>query len=148
MTPNVKLIIAIAAALLLFGLGFGVKTWRVNSFIAGADAREQKRNEQIAVLEADSNKLRGENDALREHVAKLSAEDEGLKAIVENRGGAIAAEAKNLEKISDDLKNNQAVISNPTNACVHCREFSNEMLRSRKISKPLACKDECAGTNQ
>lgn len=148
MSTKLKAGLIIAACLVLIGLGYALASWRHSAWIAGYDEREQQRMQQIAANEAEQNKLRGENKALREHVAELSAQDEAMKAIIDQRGGAIAAEAKNLEKISDDLKNNQAVISNPTDRCVHCRAFSDELLRARKIAKPLACKDECPGANQ
>ena len=138
----------VAAMVLLIGLGYGIATWRHHSERAGYAKREQERIAEITKKEAEQNQLRGENKQLREHVAELEIKDEGLIAIIEKRGGAIVDEAKNLEKTIDDLKNTQTDISNPTGRCAHCRAFSDELLRARKISKPLACKDECAGTNQ
>jgi cell division protein FtsB len=148
MTTKVKIILIVVAAVVLFGAGYGVSSYRHKAWLAGYSEREQKRMNEIAVKEAEQEKLRGENAILREHVAKLSADDEAKTAIIESRGGAIAAEAKNLEKINDDLKHDQAVISNPTDKCLRCRRFSERAVAAGQIAKPLTCKDECANTNQ
>jgi len=148
MTTKVKVGLVILAVLLCVGLGYGIATWRHQAWIAGYEKREQQRMAQVDTNTAQQNQLRGENKALREHVAKLSAEDEAMKAIIENRGGVIAAEAKNLEKINEELKNDQAVINAPTDRCTRCRRFSEIAVANRQIGKPLTCKDECAGTNR
>ena len=143
-----KLIAFAAVAALLFFAGFFTHAYRHNARVAGYEKREQQRMDQIRQNDAEQNRLRGENDQLRANVAKLSADDEALRSIIENRGGAIAAEAKNLEAISEGLKNNQAVINNPTDRCVRCREFSADAVAKGRIKKPLACKDECTGSTQ
>jgi hypothetical protein len=143
-----KIIAGIIAVLVLFGAGFGVATWRHRANLAGYNDRELQRMNDIAVKEADNKKLRDENSGLREHVAKLSVDDEAKSAIIESRGGVIAAEAKNLEKINEALKIDQAVINAPTDKCVRCRRFSERAVAAGQIGKPLSCKDECAGSNQ
>lgn len=143
-----KIILIIAGVVFLIGIGYGIASWKHQSWVAGYTKREQQRINQISANEAEQNKLRGENQTLREHIAKLSAEDEGLKAIINSRGGAIANEAKNLEAINEELKNNQAVIANPTDRCIRCREFSIRAIAGGQISKPLSCKDECIGSSQ
>lgn len=158
MTPSAKQIKVtgiIVAIVMLFLAGYGVATWRHKSWVAGYSQRELenmatiKANEaKQAELRTANEGLRTANDELRAHAAKLSAEDEGLKTIIENRGGQIAAEAKNLEAISEALKTDQAVISNPTDKCVRCRAYSDDLLRAKQIGRPLTCKDECPGTNR
>ena len=142
-----KLAMCAIAALLCFAGGYFFHSYRVSNQIANYDKREQERMTQIAVNDAEQNKLRRENNVLREHVAKLSAEDEALKAIIESRGGAIAVEAKNLEKLNEELKHDQAVINAPTDKCVRCRRFSERAVAAGQIARPLTCKDECAGVN-
>lgn len=141
-------IACIVAASLCFAGGYFVHAYRTGNRIAEYEKREQERLTQINANDAEQNRLRGENDALRENIAKLSAKDEAINAIIESRGGAIAAEAKNLEAINEELKNNQAVISNPTDKCVRCREFSARAVARGQIGRPLACKEECAGAAQ
>lgn len=148
MSTKWKVILIIAGVLIVFGAGYGLATWRHQSWFAGYSEREQQRMTDIAVKEAEQEKLRGENEILRENIAKKSIDDEAKAAIIENRGGAIAAEAKNLEKINEELKNDQAVINAPTDKCVRCRRFSERAVAAGQIAKPLTCKDECAGTNQ
>ena len=147
-STKAKIIIAIVCAALLFISGYAAHSYRTSSRIANYEKREQQRMDLIKANDAAQDKLRGENKVLREHVAKLSVQDEGLKAIIENRGGVIAAEAKNLETINDELKNHQAVINAPTDRCIRCRLFSERAVARGQIGRPLACKDECAGTNQ
>jgi cell division protein FtsB len=154
MTGKTKAVLITVCVLVLFGAGYGVATWRHKAWLAGYSEREQKRMEQVAVGEAEQKKLRAENEAtrkesegLRQEIAKLSADDEAKAAIIESRGGVIAAEAKNLEKINEELKTDQAVISNPTDRCVRCRRFSERAVANGQIGKPLTCKDECAGAH-
>lgn len=147
-TLRARLIVVAAAAALLFVGGFLAHAYRTEGRIANYEKREQQRLDQIREKDAEQNRLRGENEQLRAHVAQLSADDEALRAIIENRGGAIAVEAKNLEQISEQLKNNQAVMANPADRCVRCREFSASAVASGRIKKPLACKDECASPTQ
>lgn len=148
MTTKAKVIVAVLALVAMFVAGYFTHSYRVGNRIAGYEKREQERMTQIAANDAEANKLRGENDALRQHVAELSTQDEALRAIIDSRGGAIAAEAKNLESINEELKTNQTVINNPTDRCVRCREFSARAVARGQIAKPLACKDECAVANQ
>lgn len=140
-------IAAVVAALLLFGAGFGVASWRYKARLAAADAREQKRMEQIAANDAASNKLRGENAVLRKEIAELSAEEEALKQNIKEHGGAIAAETQKLEQINETLKNDEAVVTAPSDSCTRCRRFSANALKQRLIDKPLACTDECRSAN-
>jgi len=148
MTTKVKATLIVLGALLLIGIGYALATWRHQSVIAGYDKREAERMQQVAAGEAEQNNLRGQNEQLRKHVAELTSMDEALKASAEARGGQIAAEVKNLEKINEDLKNDQAVISAPTDKCVRCRRFSERAVATGQISKPLTCKDECSGAAQ
>jgi cell division protein FtsB len=143
-----KLIASAVVALALFAAGFLTHAYRHNARVAGYEKREQQRLDQISKNDAEQNRLRGENDQLRAHVAKLSADDEALRAIIDSRGGVIAAEAKNLEQISEQLKHDQAVIASPSDRCVRCRAFSARAVASGQIGKPLACKDECPGATQ
>ena len=138
---------AIVVALLLFGAGFGVASWRYKARIATADAREKERTEKIAANDAASNKLRGENDVLRKEIADLSASEEALKQIIAEHGGNIAVEEKKLESIKNELANDQAVISAPTDRCTRCRRYSDSLLGAKLIDKPLTCADECASSN-
>lgn len=138
----------VAAGVILIVMGYGIATWRHQARIAGYDAREQQRMASIAEKEAEQNRLRGENDLLRKDIAELSASEEGLKALIKERGGNIAAEGNKLEQINEDLKNDQTVINNPTDRCVRCRAYSDALLRAKRITSALTCKDECAGTNR
>lgn len=148
MTTKWKVAIGAALIAVIFAAGYFTHSYRTSNRIAGYEKREQERLAQIAANDAEQNQLRGENKTLREHAAKLSAEDEGLRAIIDNRGGVIAAEAKNLETINDQLKTDQTVINSPTDKCIRCRAFSDAALRAKQIGKPLSCKDECPGVNQ
>lgn len=143
-TKSIVIVCAVGALLCFVG-GYFTHAYRAGNHIAGYEKREQERMAQIAANTAEQDQLRGANKTLREHVAKLSAEDEAMKAIIESRGGVIAAEAKNLEAINEELKNDQAVINAPTDKCVRCQRLSASALAAGQISKPLTCKDECAG---
>lgn len=154
MTTKFKIIAIVLAVLVLFGAGYGAATWRHKAWLAGYSEREQKRMEQIAVNEAEQAKLRTENEtirkedtALRADIAKLSADDEALKAIIAQHGGTIAAEAKNLEKASDQLKKDEAVAGAPSDKCTRCRRYSDSLLSAGLIRKALPCTDECAGAH-
>jgi hypothetical protein len=103
--------------------------------------------QKIAANESEQNRLRGENDQLRKDIAELSASEEGLKKIIEEQGGKISTEAKKLEEVNDDLKNDQAVISAPTDRCTRCQRFGASLLSHKLIDKPLTCTDECSGAN-
>lgn len=148
MTTKTKTIIAVLVLAAMFVAGYFTHSYRVGNRIAGYEKREQERMTQIAANDAEANKLRGENEALREHVAKLSSEDEALRAIIDSRGGAIAAEAKNLEAISEQLKNDEAVRTNPTDKCLRCRRYSADLVAAGQIAKPLSCKDECGSADR
>lgn len=146
MTTKVKVGLIILAALLLVGVGYGVATWRHNRYIAAADDREKARMAQIAANDAESAKLRTDNDALRKDIATISASEEALKQLVAEHGGAIANEGKKLEEINANLKNDEAVASAPSDSCTRCRRFSANALAAKLIDKPLTCAVECAGS--
>lgn len=143
MTPKTKIIIAIVASLLLFAAGFFFKAWRVNQFIKGADAREQKRNEQIAVLEADSNKLRSENEGLRKDNSALEVKALAQEQIITERGGSVAVEQKKLEVITEKEKEREAAINRPTSSCERCKSLSVEGVKAGIFDKPLDCREQC-----
>lgn len=154
MSSKTKIGGIILAVLILFGAGYGAATWRHKAWLAGYSQREQQRMDQIAKNEAEQAQLRTandairkENDGLRQDISKLSADDEALKAIIAQHGGTIAAEAKNLEKASDELKKDQAVISAPSDKCTRCRRYSDSLLSAGLIRKALPCTDECAGAH-
>jgi hypothetical protein len=147
MTRN-RLLLGIIIAALLVGAGYGFATLRFQSRIAGADAREQKRMEAIAIRDAESNKLRGENDELRKDIAEKSASEEALRQIIAQHGGVIENEAKKVEQISNDLKTDQTVINAPSDRCTRCRRFSATALATGLIKQPLTCADECGSANK
>lgn len=145
MTPKTKIIIAaiVVAAVLFFAAGWGIKTWQLNKFIKGADAREQKRNEQIAVLEADSNKLRSENDGLRKDNSALEVKALAQEQIITERGGSVAVEQKKLEAITEKEKEREAAINRPTSSCERCKSLSVEGVKAGIFDKPLDCREQC-----
>lgn len=148
MTTKLKVILGVVAVVVVFFGGFFAHAYRTSDRIAGYEKREQEREAAKALNDAEQNKLRGENNVLREGIAKKTMDDQAKAIIIENRGGVIAAEAKNLELINENLKHNQAVINAPTDLCVRCREFSKGAVERGQISKPLPCKNECPGNNQ
>lgn len=149
LTTNTKTAVGIGiaavvvVALILVAIGYGIATMQYKSRLANADKREQQRMAQIEKNDAESNNLRGQNDQLRKDIAEKSASEEALRQIIAERGGAIETEAKKVEQISNDLKNDQAVINAPSDRCTRCRRFSANALADRIIDKPLTCADEC-----
>lgn len=143
-----RIVIYIVIALVLIGLGVGITLWARRHRIAQYDQRERERMEKIAANEAEQNKLRGENEQLRKDIAGLSADKEALQAIIKEHGGNIAKEGQQLEKLSEELKKDQAVINAPADKCVRCRRFSATALAARLIDRPLSCAEECAGLTQ
>jgi uncharacterized protein HemX len=142
---NTKLRIAgvIAAIGLVLAIGYFFAVYRHGRQIAEYDKREQERMQKIAANDAEQNKLRGENQTLREQNAQLSAQNEAQEAIIKERGGSIAREQEKLQQIDERLKQDEAVINAPADKCVRCRRFSAAALEQRIIDKPLSCKDEC-----
>ena len=143
MTTKLKAGLIVLAAVLLIGLGYGISSWRHQSWIAGYDQREQSRLKEIAAKEAEQNQLRGENKTLREENAQLSAKSEAIEANIKERGGSIAAETKKMEAIDIQLAKDEQVIKAPADKCVRCKRFSDTALAQKLIDRPLSCKDEC-----
>lgn len=142
------IILGVVVLLLGFAGGYLFSASRQSAKLAGYEKREQQRMDQIKANDAAQDQLRGENKQLRERVAEQSAKDEAMVAIIESRGGQIAAEAKNLEAIHENLKTNLQSIGGSTDPCTWCRQFSADSLARKQIAKPLACADECAGTSR
>lgn len=152
---KLKLGLIVVAVLLLISLGYGIAYWRNQSRIAGYEAREQQRLEEIKANNAEKDQLRGQNQGIldenakiREEIASLSAEKAGLEQLVKEHGGISAAEVQKLEQINEQLKNDQDVLTAPTDKCVRCREFSAVLVANRRIKHPLPCTDECSGHNK
>jgi hypothetical protein len=148
MKIRTKIILIAVAVLLLFGSGYIFARWRHSAHIAGYDKREAERMEKVAANEAEINQLRGINNQLRKENSALSASEEGYKQLIAEKGGAIATEAKKLENIYNELQNDQTSAMASTDRCDSCRQFSTRLLARKAISKPLACTDECSGTNR
>ena len=140
-----KIVLYIVIALLLIGLGFGIATWRTRNRIAQYDERERKRMEKIAANEAEQNKLRGENEALRKSIAQLEAREATIQQIIDERGGSIEQKYKDIAKIEEKLKSDVEAINANTDRCVTCCSYSTEALRLKLISKPLNCNENCSG---
>lgn len=133
----------VAAILFCIGIGYGISSWRHQSWVAEYSTREQKRLEEIAAKEAEQNQLRGENKSLREENSKLSAQQEATEAIIKEKGGSIAAEQKKLEQIDVKLSQEEAIIKAPADKCLRCKRFSETALAQKLIDRPLTCKEEC-----
>jgi uncharacterized protein HemX len=143
MSTKLKAGLIVLAAVLLIALGYGISSWRRQSWIAGYEEREQTRLKEIAEKEAEQNQLRGENKTLREENAQLSAKSEAIEANIKERGGSIAAETKKMEAIDIQLAKDEQVIKAPADKCVRCKRFSDVALAQKLIDRPLSCEDEC-----